>query len=522
MNENQIHLISWNVTSGRAMRNCFSVKYRPKILPVIFLVFVTLWLRLVNLGYSNYQGDEIKALPLLVPEQTFFDFLLQQRKGPTQFIITYLIKLVNPAFTNEFFTRLPFALGGILAVFFFYRMVKLNFGRRIALYASIFLTVNGLFVGLNRIVQYQSFVILFSILSIYAISLAIKRKKWRIVGLYLGMLFWGMAVLSHYDGLFIAPYVVYLLICWYTRYINLPVRTRQKHILLSIGIFILIPAIFYVQFVFSISEATRTYWSTRLQEPIDVNTIKSSLVTFRIYNPLIVIYLYAVLGLLSILKIKKTFPVILWFIFPWIVFEGIIYDPGTHIYTYLIPATILIAFGVAVIEDALEKVAGEGYGRVLSRAGLVILFIFLSTLSHFIFVDHTPEYPWEERKYLIWTLEEPDSKYKLWLYGFPYNRYWDEIAEYIISTENNGFYSTNEKRSISGFYLPYEFNVNQSGYYIHIHNPQSLRERLPIDKIRYWRKNYQPVKVFEYRGRTVAEIYLMPEGDVKEIKKAGY
>lgn len=177
MNENQIHLISWNVTSGRAMRNCFSMKYRPKILPVIFLVFVTLWLRLVNLGYSNYQGDEIKALPLLVPEQTFFDFLLQQRKGPTQFIITYLIKLVNPAFTNEFFTRLPFALGGILAVFFFYRMVKLNFGRRIALYASIFLTVNGLFVGLNRIVQYQSFVILFSILSIYAISLAIKRKK---------------------------------------------------------------------------------------------------------------------------------------------------------------------------------------------------------------------------------------------------------------------------------------------------------------------------------------------------------
>ena len=498
------------------------MKDKLKFLPIIFLVFITLWLRLVNLGYSNYQGDEVKALPLLNPGQTFIDFLFQQRKGPTQFLITYLIELVNPAFTNEFLTRLPFALAGILAVFFFYRMVQLNFGRRIALYASIFLTVNGLFVGLNRIVQYQPFVMLFSILSMYAFSLAIKREKWRTVGLYLGMLFWGIAVLTHYDGLFIAPFVVYLLFCWYTGYVNLPVRTRLKHILLSSGILILIPAFFYVPYVFSITDSAMTYWSARLQEPIDVNTMKSSLVTFRIYNPLIVIYLYVAFGLLSILKIKETYPVILWFIFPWIVLEGIIYDPGTHIYTYLLPATILIAFGVVVIEDVLEKVSGEDYGRVISRAGLAILFIFLFTLSHFIFVDHTPEYPWEERKYLIWTLEEPDSKYKLWLFGFPYYRYWDEIVEYINTTENNGFYSTNEKRSISGYYMPYELNVNQSGHYIHIHNPQSLRERLANDKIRYWRKNYQPVKVFEYRGRILAEIYLMPEGDVKEIKEAGY
>lgn len=498
------------------------MKDKPKILPVIFLVFVTLWLRLVNLGYSNYQGDEIKALSLPTPGQNLVDFLFQQRKGPTQFIITYLIKLVNPTFTNEFLARLPFALAGILAVFFFYRMVNLHFGRRIALYASLFITVNGLFVGLNRIVQYQPFVILFSILSIYAISLAIKRNKWRIVGLYIGMLFWGVAVLSHYDGLFIAPFVIYLLFCWYTRYVNLPVRTRLKHMLLSSGIFILIPAIFYLPYIFSISEGTRTYWILRLQEPIVVDTIRSSLVTFQIYNPLIVIYLYVAFGILSILKIKKTFPVILWFIFPWIVLEGLVYDPGTHIYTYLIPATIIIAFGVAVIEDALEKVAGDVYGRVLSKAGLAILFIFLFTLSHFIYVDHTPEYPWERRGYLIWTLEKPDLKYRLWLFGFPYYRYWEEIGEYITSTENNGFYSTNEKKSIASHYVPYEFDINRSGIYIHIYNPQSLRDNPAKDKIRYWRKNYQPVKVFENHGRIVAEIYMIPEGDVLEIKKAGY
>ncbi len=292
--------------------------------------------------------------------------------------------------------------------------------------------------------------------------------------------------------------------------------------LLSSSIFILILVIFYVPFIFLISEGTRTYWSLRLQEPIVENTIKSSLVTFQIYNPLIVIYLYVAFGIFSIMKIKKTFPIILWFIFPWIVLEGVVYDPGTHIYTYLIPATIIIAFGVTVIEDVLKKVAGDVYGRLLSKAGLAILFIFLFTLSHFIYVDHTPEYPWEERKYLIWTLEQPDLKYKLWLYGFPYYRHWDEIVEYVTSTENNGFYSTNEKKSIAEHYLPYEFNIDRSGYYIHIYNPQSLRENPANNKIRYWRKNYKPVKAFESHGRIVAEIYMMPEGDISEIKKAGY
>jgi hypothetical protein len=260
----------------------------------------------------------------------------------------------------------------------------------------------------------------------------------------------------------------------------------------------------------------------RLQEPIVEDTIRSSLVTFQIYNPLIVIYLYVAFGILSILKIKKTFPVILWFIFPWIVLEGVVYDPGTHIYLYLIPATIIIAFGVAVFEDVLEKVAGDVYGRLLSRAGLAILFIFLFTLSHFIYIDHTPEYPWERRGYFFWTIEEPDLKYRLWLFGFPYYRYWEEIGEYITSTENNGFYSTNEKKSIASHYVPYEFDINRSGYYIHIYNPQSLRDRFANDKIRYWRKNYQPVKMFENHGRIVAEIYLMPEGNVLEIKNAGY
>ncbi|MCK5429178.1 MAG: hypothetical protein KAI94_06885 [Anaerolineales bacterium] len=78
------------------------MKVKAKLLPVVFLVFATLWLRLVNLGYSDYQGDEIKALYLPDTGQSLTDYLFLQRKGPTQFITSYLIYLFHPSYTNQF------------------------------------------------------------------------------------------------------------------------------------------------------------------------------------------------------------------------------------------------------------------------------------------------------------------------------------------------------------------------------------------------------------------------------------
>lgn len=89
------------------------------IIPLIYLIFVTLWLRLSNLGYSNYQGDEIKALYLPQLGENLLDFLLRQRKGPIQFLVTYGMRIFNPSYDNELLMRLPFALAGILAIYFF-------------------------------------------------------------------------------------------------------------------------------------------------------------------------------------------------------------------------------------------------------------------------------------------------------------------------------------------------------------------------------------------------------------------
>ena len=165
---------------------------KARFIPLLFLLFVTLWLRLANLGYSDYQGDELKALASPAAGQSLFDFLLEQKKGPTQFIASALIRLAHPTLENQFLTRLPFALAGIAAVYIFYRLVARHFGQRIAVCATLILSINGLLVGLARIVQYQSFVILFSLLALFCFSLALQEQRWKIMGIYAGMLCWAV------------------------------------------------------------------------------------------------------------------------------------------------------------------------------------------------------------------------------------------------------------------------------------------------------------------------------------------
>ncbi len=502
------------------------MKDKYKLLPLFALLIITLWLRLVNLGYSDYQGDEIKALALLSPGQSLANFLLEQRKGPVEFLVTYLVGLFHPGFTNQFLTRLPFALTGILGVFIFYRLIKMHYGGRPALYATLLLATNGIFIGLNRIVQYQPFTILFSLLALYVFSLAIERERWQIVGVYAGMIFWAVALLAHYDGVFIAPFAVYLLYRWYNESATLKPSTRWRHLVLSAVLCAVLLASFYIPFVASVSKDVLSYWEGRIIESPNRMSVPSSLFIFKLYNPLLAIYLYPALVLLSLARFRTVFPLLVWFLFPWIVLEGIIYDPGTHIYVYLLPATAMAGIGMAVLEDWVVRLMGDRVGkqtgRWLSRTGQAAIVIFLVLLSHFIFVDTTPEYPWEQRRFLFWTLGEPDTEYHIWAYGFPYNRHWEDIGAFVRENNDTDYYFSNEKNSIASKYVPLPYNAERAGYYIHIYHPQSFINRYLRDKVRYWVKNYPPVKVFEVNGRRVAEIYKMPPGNLTEIKNMGY
>ena len=198
----------------------------------MFLIFVTLWLRLANLGYSDYQGDEIKALLRPADGQSVSEFLLDQRKGPVQFLITYTLGFIDPTFLNQFLFRLPFALAGIISVYLFYKLLKYHFNDKVALYGSLFFSLNGILVAFSRIVQYQTVTIMFYLLALYFFTLALKVKAWSVKGLYLGMIAWAVSILAHFDGGFIAPFAFYIFFRWFKE-VDLPKKEKITHFIFS-------------------------------------------------------------------------------------------------------------------------------------------------------------------------------------------------------------------------------------------------------------------------------------------------
>ncbi|RUR72133.1 ArnT family glycosyltransferase [Chlorogloeopsis fritschii PCC 9212] len=487
-------------------------------IPLAYLILATFWLRLINIGYSNYQGDEIKALYRPQDGQSMLNFLLTQRKGPIQFLVTYLMSFINPDYDNEFLLRLPFTIASIFAIYFFYKFVKIEFGQKIALYSSLFVSLNGLFVAFARIVQYQSFVILFSVLALYFFSLSTKYYGWRIYGLYLGMLLWGLSILAHYDGIFIAPFVFYLVYRWYVNSRNN--KQTIKHLIYATTIFLASLSVFYIPFFLSISESTKEYWVDRISKQ-SVSSTK----TFMTYNPLFLIYIYAVLGLMGLFKIKENSSVVLWFLFPLIALETLVGNPGTHIYTYVIPFCILMAFGLEEFHSFLKK-------RFFNQSKYISVFIvstiYISSFlfSHLLFIDNKQEYPWENKNFFFLNFKRQSRQS---LFGFPYYRHWEKVELYLESAKSNGYFITNEKKSITRYYIPgnfknlelYPYDSNSTGeiYVIYIRNPQSGNKKILDKEQSYWEERYQPVKTFSNHGRIVTTIYRFSGSEWEKVTK---
>jgi 4-amino-4-deoxy-L-arabinose transferase-like glycosyltransferase len=500
-----------------SVRQFADMDWLRKNYPFLIVLSIAFLLRFVNLGYSDFQGDEVRAMLIPGPGQTIPQFLTDQRKGPMQWVVTGAIRLIDPAYTHRFVDRFPFALAGFLAVYFFYKLIEDNFSPKIALYASLFFATNGIFVAFSRIMQYQSLVILFMILALYLFSLSSKSERWKVKGLYIGFIFWALSILSHFDGVLIAPFALYFLIP----------RLKDKHLWLSMIIPGLMLAAFYIPFVIYLGDLTRSYWEARLQGI--VGKVSDSRYLFYMYQPVYVLRIYTLLAAIGLLKlivdavfqrkieIKHVF-VVLWFSFPAVILEIFVSVPGTHIYAYLLPLTIILAFGIVLIEDSIAAVAVKlkivGLANGMKVFGLALAFAFISLQSYTIFVNHTSEYPWEAEKFLLFNLKKPNWYFDLSLYGFPYYRHWDEIGALVNSTDNNGYYSTNENISIARHYISLENNPKLAGIYIDVANPQNPFAKIIDPRIKSWITVHDPVKIFyDEQGRLVAKIYYLLQAD---------
>ncbi len=133
---------------------------------MLSLALVAGVLRFSDLAYSEFQGDEARAV-LRSAEciQGYHDALLTHKKGPVEILLPAGVYVMAQRL-NEAAARLPFALlnlAGLLAVFLLgWRLYHPVAGWA----AAMLLALDGYFIGFARIVQYQSVVFLMVVLTV--------------------------------------------------------------------------------------------------------------------------------------------------------------------------------------------------------------------------------------------------------------------------------------------------------------------------------------------------------------------
>ena len=142
---------------------------RPRVAapwPVLAALALAAAFRLPNLDYSEFQGDEAEvALRALAVLQGVPDALIAHRKPPGEVLLAALFAGGLGTLT-ELTGRVPFALAGVAAVAALYQLGRALFGERAGVAAALLLAVNGYFVALGRMLQYQGPLLLVDILAV--------------------------------------------------------------------------------------------------------------------------------------------------------------------------------------------------------------------------------------------------------------------------------------------------------------------------------------------------------------------
>ena len=190
-------------------------------------------------------------------------------------------------------------------------------------------------------------------------------------------------------------------------------------------------------------------------------------------------------------------------------------NSGLHIYLYLPPIFIAVGLGVEALFGKVHSWASKLRKAIaVSSACGVLLMSFL--VSHYLLVDHDPEFPWNDKR-MFWTTKE-GLRPGFPLMGFPYRRDWPLIAatlENLPSRETSRF-ATNEKRDIVDFYLGgvmEPLSRNDSGpptalYIVSIKGPQSWSKSILGRSLEDWdqRQELTRVSINEFVDITLVDV----------------
>jgi uncharacterized membrane protein len=206
-------------------------------------------LRLPHLGTAELHDDEASvALAAAGFAQGDAEVLLLQLKGPAQILLPTGPLLLTGQL-SELTARLPFSLAGLAVVLGGMALAGRLVGRGLApLIAGLVLALDGLLIAFARIVQYQSLVLVLS-LGAYWCCWRFARgapDAWH--HLSLAALFAAVALLGHWDAIYVLPPLLWLVVLGARRRrwsLQQAARALAGPVLIGAGLLIS----FYVPFV---------------------------------------------------------------------------------------------------------------------------------------------------------------------------------------------------------------------------------------------------------------------------------
>ncbi|MDM8520074.1 hypothetical protein QUF64_08505 [Anaerolineales bacterium HSG6] len=196
--------------------------YRPTIsvstLLLYFLIIaMPLALRLTNLNYSEFQGDEALAMISAAESLTGHeDALFLRSKGPSELLYPMAMWTLTGTVT-EAIARLPFTLAsmwGILTIILLGQRILIppltesRFAVTVGILAGGFFAFNGFMVAFGRIVQYQALVVWFSSVALLLLLVWQQTGQKRLA--FVSGLSLGMGLLAHYDAILVLPALAWI------------------------------------------------------------------------------------------------------------------------------------------------------------------------------------------------------------------------------------------------------------------------------------------------------------------------
>jgi 4-amino-4-deoxy-L-arabinose transferase-like glycosyltransferase len=506
--------------------------WQARWLPLLVLLLTAAFFRLANLGYSEFQGDEVavldKAQAVL---QGYDDVLFLHKKGPAEILLATLTYAAGWRI-NEGVARLPFAVANLCGVVGLYALGQRVFSHRAGWWAALLVALNGFFVAFGRIVQYQSLVFLFSVLGLWC-ALRFREQLDRRY-LWLSALFLASGLLAHSDAIFATAAAAFVVFgAFLTR------RVTVTHVARSLAAPVLIAGVplaaFYVPFVLHPHfHVAQEYLGGRTGQP-PYSNFGYFLTIGTVYNAIYYLILIGVglvwvaavrlsrLGrsrwflptaLLALLILSLLRPglwriagfesigliflalllalffspgeslgwrvMLLWFGLPFLVYGFLFRDPRTHLYVLFPGASLL--WGVE-----LDRLTLRLKDKAWLLNGTVVAVLAVSTAYLYIlFVNHTPEYKRTypaHRIHFFWV-PYADRFPRQGLFGFPYRAGWKMVGYLYATGVLQGDYDSNEETHITGWYLRDLSTCDgATRYYFLAENVQDERF-IPMDRVR--------------------------------------